>query len=137
MRFETWGTGIAQVKADCLVVGIFEPSELSTAARQIDQECGGWLSKIVRRGDFPGRLGETMLLAALPRFERRRVLLTGLGPRKSYGRRPWRKACAAVVAALAPSWRGVRPGALLELERVRSAVGEGAHQTATSPATLC
>ena len=110
MRFETWSTGVEAANADCVVVGVFEDSELGTAAKALDRALEGALSKILSPGDFPGRAGETMLLGALPRFAGRRVLLSGLGPRKSFGRRAWRKALAAAVAALGRT--GVRAAAL-------------------------
>ena len=100
MRFETWSKSIATLEVDCLVVGVFEDSELSSEARLIDQASGGRLAKLLARGDFPGRAGETLLLADLPGLAADRVLLTGLGARKSFGRKPWRKACAAAIAAL-------------------------------------
>ncbi len=110
MRFETWSTSVEAANADCVVVGVFEDSELGAAAKALDRALEGALSKILSHGDFPGRAGETMLLGALPRLAGRRVLLSGLGPRKSFGRRAWRKALAAAVAALGRT--GVRSAAL-------------------------
>ena len=100
MRFETWSTSVETANADCVVVGVFEDGELGAAAKELDGKLEGSLSRIASHGDFPGRTGETMLLGTLPRLAGRRVLLSGLGPRKSFGRRAWRKALAAAVAAL-------------------------------------
>ncbi|EQD41197.1 Leucyl aminopeptidase, partial [mine drainage metagenome] len=52
-------------------------------------------------GDFSGRAAETLLVADLPGLAASRVLLTGLGARKAFGRKPWRKAWTAAVGALA------------------------------------
>ncbi len=100
MRFETWSTSITTLGVDCLIVGIFEESELTAAARRIEQAAGGRLGTLLGRGDFPGRAGETLLLTDLPGLAARRVLLTGLGARTAFGRRSWRKAVSAAVAAL-------------------------------------
>jgi leucyl aminopeptidase len=100
MRFEIWSKGMAALEVDCLVVGIFEEGQLSEEARAVDSACGGRLKTLLDRGDFPGRAAETLLLADLPGLGATRVLLTGLGTKKSFGRKAWRKAWAAAVAAL-------------------------------------
>ena len=114
MRFETWSSGIAALDVDCLVVGVFDESELSAEARRVDQAAGGRLGRLLARGDFPGRAGETLLVADLPGLTAGRILLTGLGARKTFGRRGWRKAVSAAVAALART--GVKSAAFA-LER--------------------
>ncbi len=104
MRFETWSKAgnktIATLDVDCLVVGIFEEGELSEDARAVDSACGGRLKKLLSRGDFPGKPAETLLVTDLPGVRATRVLLAGLGARKSFGRKTWRKAWTAAVAAL-------------------------------------
>ena len=100
MRFETWSKGIATLDVDCLVVGIFEEKELSEEAAAVDSACGGRLKALLGRGDFPGKPAETLLLTDLPGITATRVLLTGLGAKKSFSRKAWRKAWAAAAAAL-------------------------------------
>lgn len=104
MRFDTWSKAgnkaIATLDVDCLVVGIFDEGELSEAARTVDSASGGRLKKLLGRGDFPGKPAETLLLADLPGIRATRVLLTGLGAKKSFSRKTWRKAWTAAVAAL-------------------------------------
>ena len=114
MRFETWSSGIAALDVDCLVVGVFDEGELTAEARRVDQAAGGRIGRLLARGDFPGRAGETLLVADLPGLAAGRVLLSGLGPRKTFGRRPWRKAVLAAVTALART--GVKSAAFA-LER--------------------
>jgi len=100
MRFETWSKGIATVAVDCLVVGIFEEGELGEEARAVDSACGGRLKKLLARGDFPGKPAETLLLSDLPGIAATRVLLTGLGAKKSFGRKTWRKAWTDTMSAV-------------------------------------
>lgn len=114
MRFETWSKGIATLDADCLAVGVFEDGELSEQAQAVDSACGGRLKKLLGRGDFPGKAAETLLLTDLPGLRATRVLLTGLGPRKKFGRKAWRKAWAAAVATLSKTGIG---SVALALER--------------------
>ncbi|MFZ0500365.1 MAG: leucyl aminopeptidase [Steroidobacteraceae bacterium] len=119
MRFETWSKGIAALDVDCLVVGVFEEGELSEQARAIDAASGGRLKKLLSRGDFPGKPGDTLLVTDLPGLDATRMLLTGLGKKKSLSRKTWRKAWTAAVADL--SRTGVESVALA-LERP-----DGAH----------
>jgi leucyl aminopeptidase len=100
MHFEVWTKGLATLAIDCVVVGIFEEGELSGEAQSLDTASSGKLKKLLARGDFPGRAGETLLLADLPGVQASRVLLTGLGAKKSFARKSWRKAWAAAMAAI-------------------------------------
>ena len=100
MDFGVWTKGLAALKVDCLVVGVFDEAELSAEAASVDAACGGRLKKLLERGDFPGRAGETLLLADLPGLSASRVLLAGLGAKKQFHRKAWRKAWAAAAAAL-------------------------------------
>jgi len=100
MHFEVWARGLGALGAECLVVGVFEDGELAEEALAIDSATEGRLKKVVSRGDLSGRAGETLLLTDLPGIEASRVLLTGLGSRKSYGRKPWRRALTSALAAI-------------------------------------
>jgi leucyl aminopeptidase len=100
MQFEVFTKGLATLAVDCLVLGVFEEGELGEEAQAIDAATGGRLKKLLARGDFPGRTGETLLVPDLPGIEAPRVLLAGLGARKSFSRRTFRKAWTAAAAAL-------------------------------------
>jgi leucyl aminopeptidase len=101
MEFGVWTKGLATLGVDCLVLGVFEEGELSGEARSVDAACGGRLKALLARGDFVGRGGDTLLIADLPGIKASRVLLTGLGAKKTFHRKSWRKAWAAAAAALA------------------------------------
>jgi leucyl aminopeptidase len=79
MEFGVWTKGLATLPVDCLVLGVFEEGELSGEARSVDNACGGRLKKLLERGDFAGRAGDTLLVGDLPGITASRVLLTGLG----------------------------------------------------------
>jgi leucyl aminopeptidase len=100
MRFEIWSKAISTLSVDCLVVGVFEEGQLTGEARDVDTACDGRLRKLLARGDFPGKPGETLLITDLPGIEATRVLLTGLGPKKAFSRKAWRKAWTSAAAAL-------------------------------------
>ncbi|HEY0767433.1 MAG TPA: leucyl aminopeptidase [Steroidobacteraceae bacterium] len=100
MEFGVWTKGLATLAVDCLVLGVFEEAELSGEARSVDAACAGRLKQLLERGDFAGRAGDTLLIADLPGLKATRVLLTGLGVKKNFHRKSWRKAWAAAAAAL-------------------------------------
>ena len=101
MEFGVWSKGLTALAVDCLVLGVFEEAELSGEARSVDAASGGRLKKLLERGDFVGRSGDTLLVADLPGLAAAHVLLTGLGAAKQFQRKSWRKAWAAAAAALA------------------------------------
>ncbi len=79
MQFDLFTKGLAQLHVDCLVVGIHEDGELADSARIIDRASDGALARLLARGDFAGRAGESLLLPGLPQLKATRVLLVGQG----------------------------------------------------------
>jgi leucyl aminopeptidase len=100
MEFGVWSKGLATLAVDCLVLGVFEEGELGGEGRSVDTACGGRLKKLLGRGDFVGRPGDTLLVGDLPGITATHVLLTGLGTKKQFQRKSWRKAWTAAAAAL-------------------------------------
>ena len=117
MEFEVETRGTRRARTDCAVVGVHEGGELSRAAAELDRALGRRLTRVLRQGDFAGRIGETLLLPDLPAGPAARVLLVGLGGAKGWGRRSYRRALAAAATALLRS--GARDArVLLAGERV-------------------
>jgi leucyl aminopeptidase len=100
MEFGVWTKSLATLAVDCLVVGVFEESELGAEARAVDAACGGRLQRLLTRGDFTGRAGDTLLVTEVTELPARRVLLLGLGTRAQLSRRSWRRAWGSAVTAL-------------------------------------
>ena len=101
MEFNTIVDARVRKAAGCAVVGIYEQGDLGLAARQVDAQTGGLLGKLHTRGDFPGKLGDTLLLTEPRGAPAARVLLVGLGSRKAFGRKQYRKALQSTASALA------------------------------------
>jgi len=101
MQFDLWSKGLARLEVECVAAGVFDEPKLAPEARTLDSAAGGRLAALVKRGDFSGRAGETLLVTDVHGIAAGRVLLVGLGPQKSYGQRAWRRACANAIAALA------------------------------------
>jgi leucyl aminopeptidase len=85
---------------ECAVVGVYEQGDLGVAARQIDSQTGGPIGKLHKRGDFPGKIGDILLLHALQGAASARVLLIGLGSRSGFGRKQYRKALQSAAQGL-------------------------------------
>jgi leucyl aminopeptidase len=132
VKYEAYsGSPVAQ-RADCLVVGAFDDRTLGELGMEADRSLKGALTRLLRRGDFSGKSGETLLLPEVGRAGRS-VLLVGLGSQTGYQRRAWRKACTSAITALA---RTRLASATLALERP-SLRELGDTQLARAGAELC
>jgi leucyl aminopeptidase len=100
MQLDVWTKGLVSLEAECLVVGVFDEGVLSEEAHTLDGATGGKLAKVVSRGDFPGRSGETLLVTDVSGLAASRVLLAGLGAQKNFTRKVFRKAITSAVTAL-------------------------------------
>jgi leucyl aminopeptidase len=90
----------AESRAECLVIGLFDDDDLPAGARKVNSAAGGRLRQLQARGDLSGRLGDTQLLPDPAGLRASRLLVVGLGSRKNFDRRAWRKAVSAALAAV-------------------------------------
>lgn len=66
-------------RTPCLILGVFHGKKLTPAARALDKATKSELSRILRRGDIDGDVGESLLLYNLPGCLADRILLIGCG----------------------------------------------------------
>src|SRR3954470_1391966 len=104
MQFETWTKALAELPIDCVAVGVHDDGELTPEAKALDLRCREKLTRLLKRGDFGGKAGETWLLTDLEGLRAERVLLVGLGtkgasPKVEPGRKAWRRATVAAISA--------------------------------------
>jgi leucyl aminopeptidase len=102
MEYFVEARAVARVRTDCAVVGVHDDRELSATGAELDRALGGRLGRLLKAGDFPGRLAETLLLPDVGGGVAR-VLLVGLGARKHWGRRNYKRAVTAAAQAVAKS----------------------------------
>ena len=100
MQFSIKSVQPGRAKTGCAVVGVFDSRELSDPAARLDAIAGGYVTRIVRRGDMQGKPGTVLLLHNVPNVACDRVLLVGLGHQAEFGARQYREAVAAAVRAL-------------------------------------
>jgi leucyl aminopeptidase len=100
VRFDTPERRAIQLAADCLAIGLFDEDALSGNALAVDQATKGAIRKLKASGDLPVRAGETQVVAAPVGLRAQRLLVVGLGKRRDFRQRGWRKAVSAVLAAV-------------------------------------
>jgi leucyl aminopeptidase len=80
---------------ELLLLFAFEPPEpLEGFLRDVDREWKGFISTLIKQGDFKGELFECLLLHTQGTLAARRVLLTGLGKRGEFDLEKWRGAAS-------------------------------------------
>jgi leucyl aminopeptidase len=104
MQFEIWTKALAELPVDCLAVAVHDDGELSAEARALDLRCREKLSRLLKRGDFSAKVGETWLVTDLEGLRAERVLLVGMGPKAHSSkeeptRKAWRRAVSAAIGA--------------------------------------
>jgi leucyl aminopeptidase len=99
MQFDTWTKALAELPIDCVAVGVQDDGELTPEAKTLDLRCREKLSRLMRRGDFSGKAGETWLVTDLEGVSAERVLLIGLGAKGEVTRKSWRRAVIAAISA--------------------------------------
>jgi leucyl aminopeptidase len=101
MEFSAFTGKATDQRTDCLVIGVYEARELGSEGRAVDRAVGGQLKALLRRGDFAGHAGDSLLIADWPRLRASRLLLVGLGASATYQRRNWKRAVTTAITALA------------------------------------
>jgi leucyl aminopeptidase len=101
MEFTAIVDAKARTAAGCAVAGVYENGDLGLAARQIDKQLDGLVSKLHASGDFAGKVGDALLLPLPGGAAASRLLLIGLGTRAGFGRKQYRKAVLSSAQALA------------------------------------
>ncbi len=79
MEFTIASGDISSQSSACTIVGIYEDTGLTQAAKNLDQQSGGIISRLIERGDFKGKLEQSAWINDLPHTAIERLLLIGLG----------------------------------------------------------
>ena len=95
----------ARQRTSCLVAGVFSQRRLSDTATHLDKASKGAISRILKKGDFNGDIGDSLMLYDLPNTACERLLLIGLGEEKEFNREAYLKAVASTSKILDPGGR--------------------------------
>lgn len=88
---------------DCVIVGVYESGQLSTAAEALDKASDRYITHIIKNGDMDGKLASSLLLHQVPGVAASRVLLIGLGKKEEFAEKQYCQAVRASIKALASS----------------------------------
>lgn len=100
MKFNLDSTDVIKQDTDCIIIGLCEQSELTPAAKQVDKISKNYLAKLLKQGDFQGKMGQTLFLHSVPHLASPRVLLVGCGKKTALKAREYRKIVMSSVKAL-------------------------------------
>lgn len=88
---------------NCLIIGVYEGGDLTPTANLIDKASKGYLSKIVKRDAFQGKLGQVLPVFDLANTDYEHLLLIGCGKSNSLTPPQFRKINLLATRAIAAS----------------------------------
>jgi leucyl aminopeptidase len=88
------------VENSCQLVFLFSDERLTGSAKKINTQSAGLLKELFTSGDFTARPSQTVLLHKIDGSAATRLLLVGLGDRKSIDHNRWWRACRAAATVL-------------------------------------
>src|SRR5690606_30480957 len=100
MKYSAISQDPLQLKADCLIVGVYEKGSLTEAAKALDASTNGLLNKLIQQGDLDGKLASTTWLYDCGSAASARALIVGLGEPAKLNENNFRKAIQAATNAL-------------------------------------
>ena len=91
---------LADLAADVLVLGLFKnTASVPAPLAKLDRAAGGALAGLLKLGDFKGQANEVSILYSPPKIAPRRLMLVGLGEKKSFNLDTLRQAAGAATRA--------------------------------------
>ncbi len=90
----------AQQRTACLILGVFSRRQLTPLAQQVDKASKGHLSRLLKRGDMDGNLGQQLMVYDTPGVAAERILLLGLDKPNELDLRQYAESLAAAVKLL-------------------------------------
>lgn len=84
MNFQIKHGDIFKQKTDCLVLSIWQGKTQSERVRDFDSITNNLVTQLIKAGDFSGKIGETTVLYNVPNISAKKVLLVGVGDKKSF-----------------------------------------------------
>ncbi len=103
MEFSLKHTAPENARGACQVITVSQPRKLSRSGTRVDKASKGYLTSVMKRGDMDGKLGQTLLLPAVPGLGVQRVLLVGCGKDSDINERNYSRIIGAVISTLGAS----------------------------------
>ncbi len=90
-------------RSACQIITVSQPRKLGKSGQRVDKTSKGYLTAVLKRGDMDGKVGQTLLLGAVPGLNSKRVLLVGCGKDADMNERSFGKVIGAAMSALQAS----------------------------------
>ncbi|MCW5583953.1 MAG: leucyl aminopeptidase, partial [Gammaproteobacteria bacterium] len=100
----------------CLIIGIYENGILTPSAKEVDKMTHGFIKKLIDRGAFLGKIGQTLPLYSVADSEFEQLLLVGCGKTTPMSPSYFRKIITSAIKALNTSLTKEATCYLTELE---------------------
>ncbi len=100
MKFNLQVTTTKKQHKTCLLLGIFENGIFSASATEVDKATHGYLSKVINRSAFNGKVGQTLPLYQVGDGAYDQLLLVGCGKDTSLAPMTFRKIVLSAMKAL-------------------------------------
>lgn len=100
MRITAQLADLATVKADWLIVGLWEEERVSGAVAKLDETLGGLLTRLQESGDLTGKANETTPILNCKEIASARLLVVGLGKHAKFERPHLAGAASAAARAI-------------------------------------
>lgn len=82
MNFLIKNCSLDKEKTDCIVISVFNRSELSDSTAYLDKYSNGYITSLIKLGDIKGNIGDTLMLYNIPNILAKRILLVGCGKKE-------------------------------------------------------
>ena len=96
MNFATNNKKINDVKADCLMVSVFDDGKLRGATKLVNTSNGKLIEDFIKNKDIQGKIGQTRIIPVTGKSYKR-IVLVGCGAFEKFSQKNYRK---AVISAL-------------------------------------
>jgi len=100
MDFSVKSGVINRLASSCTVVGVFDGRKLSPSGRLLDQQTGGYLTSLLKKGDIQGQIGQSLLIHSVPKSPCERILMIGCGKDKGADNKQYRSIIESMISAL-------------------------------------
>lgn len=94
---------LIKIGADCAILGVYQKRKLTPVGSALDERLGGLISKLLKRDDIEGKVGDVLLINHVPDGDIERIVLVGLGKKGKLDPAAYRKTLAAATKSLKDS----------------------------------
>ena len=103
MEFSVKFNNPEKARSACQIITVAQPRKLSRSGQQVNKASKGHLASILKAGDMDGKLGQTLMLHAVPGSGAQRVLLVGTGKDSERNERNYARIIQTITSCLGGS----------------------------------